>query len=190
VLPQYWFGFYSAFSGQTLYEAVIYQMYNIFFTSIPIMWFAIFDFEHHKEVFLLNPRLYKLGLSHSCFSTKVFWQWFALGAFQALVNLLVCFYAMGEGMIGNRLAESLWLSGSLVYASVVIVANFKIYLAYNNVNVIGILLVVASILMYFAFLAFEDKVMGVNEIIGLSGYLLGQGLSYIGMFFMVVFVYV
>ena len=48
VLPQYWYGFVSAFSGQTLYESVLYQGYNIVFTAFPIMWFAIFDQEFEK----------------------------------------------------------------------------------------------------------------------------------------------
>lgn len=43
VVPQFWFGFLSVFSGQPLYEQWIYQLYNIIFTSIPIMWYAIFD---------------------------------------------------------------------------------------------------------------------------------------------------
>jgi phospholipid-transporting ATPase len=48
VLPQYWFGFYSMFSGQTLYDPIVYQMYNIVFSSIPIMWFSLFDFQETK----------------------------------------------------------------------------------------------------------------------------------------------
>ena len=63
MLPQYWFGFYSAFSGQKLYEAVIYQMYNIIFTAIPIIWFAIFDFQYKKEELLKNSKHYKIGLN-------------------------------------------------------------------------------------------------------------------------------
>lgn len=44
VLAQFWFGFYSVFSGQTLYDSFIYQMFNISFTGLPIMWYAVFDF--------------------------------------------------------------------------------------------------------------------------------------------------
>jgi len=43
------FGYNSLFSGQTLYEKYIYQMYNITMTSLPIMWFAIYDFEFEKD---------------------------------------------------------------------------------------------------------------------------------------------
>mmetsp|Transcript_6081 Transcript_6081/g.10322 ORF Transcript_6081/g.10322 Transcript_6081/m.10322 type:complete len:252 (+) Transcript_6081:1968-2723(+) len=49
VSVQYFFGFRSAFSGQPLYEPFIYQLYNITFTSMPIMFYALFDFEHEKE---------------------------------------------------------------------------------------------------------------------------------------------
>ena len=49
VTTQFFFGFYSAFSGQPLYEKVIYQLYNITFTSFPVMWLAVFDYEHNKD---------------------------------------------------------------------------------------------------------------------------------------------
>lgn len=43
VMPQFWFGFFSAFSGQVFYEKWIFQIYNIVFTAFPIMMFALFD---------------------------------------------------------------------------------------------------------------------------------------------------
>lgn len=49
VTAQFFFGFYSAFSGQPLYEKVIYQLYNITFTSFPVMWLAVFDYEYNKD---------------------------------------------------------------------------------------------------------------------------------------------
>lgn len=49
VTTQYWFGFYSVFSGQVLYEKAIYQLFNITFTSWPIIWFAVWDREYDKD---------------------------------------------------------------------------------------------------------------------------------------------
>jgi phospholipid-transporting ATPase len=48
VMPQFWYGFYSAFSGQVFYEKWIYQVFNITFTAFPPIIFAIFDQEHSK----------------------------------------------------------------------------------------------------------------------------------------------
>ena len=44
VLVSFWYGSYSSFSGQTIYESWIYQGYNVAFTALPIIWYAIFDF--------------------------------------------------------------------------------------------------------------------------------------------------
>jgi len=43
VMPLFWFGFWNAFSGQTLYENLLYQMYNLVFTALPIGCFAVLD---------------------------------------------------------------------------------------------------------------------------------------------------
>ena len=94
VLPQYWFGFYSTFSGQTLYEPLIYQMYNIMFTSVPIVWFAVMDTQFVKNDLLTNTKHYRIGLKDQCFGTAVFWRWFTLGAVKALILMYICLYAM------------------------------------------------------------------------------------------------
>ncbi len=52
VIPQFYFGFYSAFSGQVLYESWIYQLYNILYTAVPIMWYALMDLQYTKQVFV------------------------------------------------------------------------------------------------------------------------------------------
>jgi len=37
-------------------------MYNVMFTFLPIIWFAVFDWEYEKEELLKRPKLYKIGL--------------------------------------------------------------------------------------------------------------------------------
>jgi len=55
-------------------------MYNITFTSVPIMYYALFDFEYEKffwkdvkesiaeKFFMSNPELYQIGIDYSCYS--------------------------------------------------------------------------------------------------------------------------
>ncbi len=76
----FWFGIWSAFSGQTIYEAFIYQLYNIFPTSVPIMYYSVMIFQYDKDEYLKNPKLYKIGISAECFSTKTFWRWLIYGS--------------------------------------------------------------------------------------------------------------
>lgn len=123
VLPQYWFGFLSVFSGQTLYESWIYQMYNIVFTAFPIMWFATFDFQKRKEEFLENPSYYSIGLKNELFNNRIFWRWIVYAAWQALFILLICFESFERTLSDHGQTSGLWSDGMIVYAGVVLVAN-------------------------------------------------------------------
>jgi len=43
VMPQLWYGFNNHFSSATIYDPLIYQLYNVAFTSFPIAVYAVFD---------------------------------------------------------------------------------------------------------------------------------------------------
>lgn len=43
VLPALWFGFFNGMSGQILYDAWIFQLYNLCYTSLPIIAYALMD---------------------------------------------------------------------------------------------------------------------------------------------------
>jgi phospholipid-transporting ATPase len=112
ISPQYVFGFYSYFSAQVLYEPFIYQLYNITFTSIPIMFYALFDFEFEKfswdrqetgkkvtKYFMTHPDLYDIGLKYSKFSFGLFAQWLLYGLFHATLVFYLTFYFMNANDI-------------------------------------------------------------------------------------------
>jgi hypothetical protein len=60
-------------------------MYNIVFTAIPVMWFALFDSQFPKEDLLSEPKHYKIGLLSKfykiltildeSFHRTRFWRW-------------------------------------------------------------------------------------------------------------------
>jgi len=62
VLPQFWFAFVSAFSGQIIYEQRVFQFFNIFFASLPIIIYAVFDKEHSSATLMNTPSLYVQGI--------------------------------------------------------------------------------------------------------------------------------
>ncbi len=49
-MPYFWYGFFTAFSGQSFYEDWIAQVYNLCYTAFPIVIFALYDSEHEKKV--------------------------------------------------------------------------------------------------------------------------------------------
>lgn len=94
ITTQYFFGFKSGFSGQVLYEPFIYQLYNVTFTSLPIMFYCLFDFELDKSSFMNNPMHYKLGLESKSYGITMFFKWVGYAIIQAFVIYFTCFDAV------------------------------------------------------------------------------------------------
>lgn len=57
VLPQFWYGFYNGLTAVSLYDPIMYQCYNLFYTSLPIIIFAIFDSEFSGDYLLQSIQL-------------------------------------------------------------------------------------------------------------------------------------
>ena len=73
--PIYVFGCLSLFSGVLIYDSVMYATFNTFYTSVPILFYATFDYEYPKEILAQRPRLYRIGLEDLHFNKWVFWRW-------------------------------------------------------------------------------------------------------------------
>lgn len=80
VLPIFYYGFYSCFSGTQIYDTYLYNMYGVFFTGMPICWYATFDQEYDKVRLLSDVRLYQIGLKDKCFNPLKFWMWYFMAA--------------------------------------------------------------------------------------------------------------
>jgi len=93
-IPVFMFGWLSLFTGVQIYNGLLYISFNTFFTSVPIIWFATFDYEYKKEVLKRRPRLYKIGISNVYFNKWVFWRWIFYAFWQGSLILFASFYML------------------------------------------------------------------------------------------------
>ena len=98
VIPQFWYGFSSGFSGQPLYDPWIYQLYNLIFTCLPIIWFGIYDKEEKHRILMNQHNLYYPGIVRKLFHSIRFWKWVIYGAAQAFLVYIFC-YKANDGII-------------------------------------------------------------------------------------------
>lgn len=56
------FGIFNFFSGQTLYDSYLYQLFNLFYASMPIVVYAIYDQEYSDNFLDKAPSAYKNGM--------------------------------------------------------------------------------------------------------------------------------
>jgi len=52
-------------------------MYNFLFTTIAVIWYAIFDYEYTKEELLYEPSYYRIGITNACFNKTIVLRWYA-----------------------------------------------------------------------------------------------------------------
>jgi magnesium-transporting ATPase (P-type) len=151
VFPIFCFGFYSAYSATSMYNEILYQCYNIFFTGIPILYFAIFDFEFEKEEFETNHKLYSIGFKNLHFSKGVFWSWIIYGIWQGAFAFYTSFSILGSPSSNGMIPSSVSVDGQLTYFGIVALVNFKILWSTNNYTGFSYILTLGSIATFLAF---------------------------------------
>ncbi|ELU14116.1 hypothetical protein CAPTEDRAFT_203466 [Capitella teleta] len=58
IMAQLYFTFYSAYSAQTIFESYFLTVYNVTFTTLPILIYGIFEISVSSEILLKYPSLY------------------------------------------------------------------------------------------------------------------------------------
>lgn len=144
-------------------------MYNITFTSVPIMYYALFDFEYDKfswndgkaspgqKYFMKNPSLYKIGLDYSCFSLVLFAKYLFYGLIQSIVIFFFAFYCiLTNDLQSNGKNIGFWVAGHVAYGACIIVANLVILYRFNNYTGWGEWTCTGMILAFFTILYIES----------------------------------
>ncbi|KAL4432018.1 hypothetical protein ABPG74_017754 [Tetrahymena malaccensis] len=184
VLPQFWYGFYNGFSAQFLYDLWIFQMYNIVFTSAPIVVFALFDKEYKGKFLQQNPYPYYLGgILNEYFDKKTFWQQFLIAILQSALIGICCIQIFDTSL--DNLDTYMLLVGNFMYSNVIIISNIKIFLISKCITPLLIAFTVGSILIYFIIFKL------LNSLVFLDGYhifnrLYGQIEVWLGHVFIVI----
>ena len=155
VMPQFYVGFYSLFSGQSIYDPWLYQLFNIVFSVFPLLWFGIYDTERDRIVAMSNAKFYSSSLTHNqLFDNCNFWRWIFNGIFQGLaVFIFVFFYNNTFPHNNSGEIQDFKSSGMMTYSLVVIIVNLKVFSMTSVHGVISIFFLIFSIGSYY-FLTF------------------------------------
>lgn len=126
VVPIWVYGFTNFFSGTIIYNPYLYNLYNVTFTGLPIIWFAVFDLEHTRETLLTKPKLYRIGIKDVHFNSYVFWRWFGYGCWQGTLLLFLAFYELDSAPHIDGKTGGMLVDGGYVFTVVVVLVNIKV----------------------------------------------------------------
>lgn len=156
-----WFAFFCGFSAQTVFDPMYISVYNLFYTSLPVLAVGIFDQDVNDKNSLMYPKLYAPGLQNLLFNKKEFC-WSALhGFFASCVLFLVPYgtYKDGVSPKGYVLSDHMLL-GSVVATILVIVVTVQIALDTSYWTIVNHIMVWGSLIWYFILDYFYNFVIG------------------------------
>ena len=128
---QFWFAFYNGFSGQMMFEPMIFNLFNICFTGLPIIFYALYDLEYAKCFdnscrLLQDPWLYRIGIECTHFNDFRFWLWFAYGCAHSGMIYFVCGYAVTDTYADESGRDyGFWEIGQNMYCCCILLATAK-----------------------------------------------------------------
>jgi phospholipid-transporting ATPase len=158
VMPQFWFGFVSYFSGQTLYDPWIYQFYNIIYTCLPIIWFGIYDKEVSYETLMRDTRYYMQGIVGKLFHSLRFWKWVFYGMMQGVLIYLFSYNANRGPINSGGMGQDLFSAGSIAYSGIVLIVNVKLLVSTCTHSIVSFALFFYSVISYYITIALMSKV--------------------------------
>ncbi|XP_054234858.1 putative phospholipid-transporting ATPase IM isoform X19 [Homo sapiens] len=152
-LVHFWFGFFCGFSAQTVYDQWFITLFNIVYTSLPVLAMGIFDQDVSDQNSVDCPQLYKPGQLNLLFNKRKFFICVLHGIYTSLVLFFIpygAFYNVA-GEDGQHIAD--YQSFAVTMAtSLVIVVSVQIALDTSYWTFINHVFIWGSIAIYFSIL--------------------------------------
>lgn len=145
--------FYAGFSSQPVYGSALIATYNLFWTSLPTIGFAILEQDVTADTVISAPKLYGETMrANRRLFFKDLARWLLEGIWHSIVAFLLPLYALCNSAPNGKMI-GIDEMGVAVYTAVIVLVNLKIALRtqhWTNVNVIFVFLI--SIALWFPFL--------------------------------------
>ncbi|EFC47189.1 predicted protein, partial [Naegleria gruberi] len=150
-LTQFFFIFFNAFTGTSLYENISLSTFNLIFTSVPVIGFAMFDRDVDDENSLQYPELYTYGQRDHYFNIPELLMWIL----NAVWHSLCCFFIpiISLGFMNSALYEGKMVSleelGILIYTCIIMLVNIKLAVETCTWNFFNSILLWGSVAVWF-----------------------------------------
>ncbi|XP_051239040.1 phospholipid-transporting ATPase ID isoform X2 [Dicentrarchus labrax] len=152
-LVHFWYGFFCGFSAQTVYDQWFITLFNIVYTSLPVLAMGLFDQDVNDQNSLRYPSLYKPGQQNLLFNKRQFF----LCTLQGMgTSFLLFFIPYGAFSVmvkedGSHFSDQQTFAVTIA-TTLVIVVSVQIGLDKHYWTAVNHLFIWGSLTVYFAIL--------------------------------------
>jgi len=162
LLPLCWYGIFSQATGQTLFEAMMLSMFNVFFTSLPPFVCGMFEKDAPQDCLLYFPEAYYDSAKvHPPFSLKIFIRWCIDAIAQSCLYFFYCW-----GIINTN--QNVWSAdgktaglfgfGTMLFTYEVVAINLRMLSMCQFWNIFIILCPIIGIVVYIMLWSMYEQV--------------------------------
>ncbi|XP_076826211.1 LOW QUALITY PROTEIN: phospholipid-transporting ATPase ID [Brachyhypopomus gauderio] len=152
-MVHFWFGFFCGFSAQTVYDQYFITLYNIVYTSLPVLAMGIFDQDVPDQRSLEYPKLYEPGQLNLLFNKREFFICITQGIYTSVVLFFVPYGALCQATQSNGVPLADYQTFAVTTATaLVIVVSVQISLDTGYWTAINHFFVWGSLGAYFTIL--------------------------------------
>ncbi|XP_062232932.1 putative phospholipid-transporting ATPase 9 isoform X2 [Phragmites australis] len=144
---------FASFSGKPAYNDWFLSLYNVFFTSLPVIALGVFDQDVSARLCLQYPELYQEGVQNVLFSWHRILGWMFNGVMNAILIFFFCIAAFeDQAFRQNGQVAGLDALGVVMYTCIVWVVNCQMALSVNYFTIIQHIFIWGSIAVWYLFL--------------------------------------
>ncbi|XP_036385778.1 phospholipid-transporting ATPase IC [Megalops cyprinoides] len=163
-LVHFWYSFFSGYSSQVAYEDWFITLYNVCYSSLPVLLVGLLDQDVNDKLSLRFPRLYLPGQQGVLFNYKNFFISLFHGIFTSLIIFFIPYGAFLQTMGQDGEAPSDYQSFAVVTASsLIITVNLQISLNTSYWTFVNCFAVLGSMAIYFGIM-FDIHSAGIHVI--------------------------
>uniref|UniRef100_A0A3P9JHE2 Phospholipid-transporting ATPase n=1 Tax=Oryzias latipes TaxID=8090 RepID=A0A3P9JHE2_ORYLA len=163
-LVHFWYSFFNGYSSQTAYEDWFITLYNLAYSSLPVLLVGLLDQDVNDRLSLKFPKLYIPGQQGLLFNYKNFFISLFHGIFVSLIIFFIPYGAFLQTMGQDGEAPSDYQSFAVVTASsLIFTVSLQISLDTSYWTFVNCFAVLGSIAIYFGFM-FDIHSAGIHVI--------------------------
>uniref|UniRef100_A0A3B3S683 Phospholipid-transporting ATPase n=1 Tax=Paramormyrops kingsleyae TaxID=1676925 RepID=A0A3B3S683_9TELE len=163
-LVHFWYSFFSGYSAQIAYENWFITLYNVCYSSLPVLLVGLLDQDVSDKLSVRFPKLYLPGQKGLLFNYKNFFTSLFHGIFTSMIIFFIPYGAFLQTMGQDGEAPSDYQSFAVVTASsLIFIVNLQISLETSYWTFVNCFAVLGSIAIYFGIM-FDIHSAGIHVI--------------------------
>lgn len=140
----------SLFSSETLYDSIFLTLYNVMYTSLPVLFLSLTEKAYTEQRLMSHPPLYSENGDNKRLYWKNFIGWMALGLYHAAIIYTTGYivWTTNAAILPTPFTVNFFCYGTFMIHNVVVVVNLKLWLVANYQSNWFIFTVVGSIVTF------------------------------------------